>query len=189
LIDLPSGGIMPAVSVSDRRILLTLLAFGAEAGILVWEYLNGGVRSHHLLANPDLPAVSNWWGLLLIPLLTWWTMTQLRRRIERSAQPSAQGFAALAAFVCALAYGVALSLLISHGSMLVDYAFFGLLALALVLRLWHGEYVLGFVFGMGFVIGPVLPALFGAMVSLFSWMVHTAWRVLWRKVRARRGLA
>ena len=135
MIDLPSGGIMPAVSVSDRRILLTLLAFGAEAGILAWEYLNGGVRSHHLLANPDLPAVSNWWGLLLIPLLTWWTMTQLRRRIDHSAQPSAQGFAALAAFVCALAYGLALSLLFSHGSMLVDYAFFGLLALALVLRL------------------------------------------------------
>jgi len=42
---------------------------------------------------------------------------------------------------------------------------------------------------MGFVIGPVLPALFGAMVALFSWVVHTAWRVLWRKVRARRGLA
>ena len=28
---------MPAVSVSDRRILLTLLAFGAEAGILSRE--------------------------------------------------------------------------------------------------------------------------------------------------------
>jgi hypothetical protein len=82
---------MPAVSVNDRRFLLTLLAFGAEVGILAWEYLNGGFRSHHLLANPDLPAVSNWWGLLVIPLLTWWTMSQLRRRAERSAAHSAKG--------------------------------------------------------------------------------------------------
>ena len=180
---------MPAVSVNDRRFLLTLLAFGAEAGILAWEYLNGGVRSHHLLANPDLPAVSNWWGLLVIPLLTWWTMSQLRRRAERSAARRANGFAALVAFVCALAYGLALSLLFLHGSMLVDYAFFGLLALALVLRLWHGEYLLGFVFGMGFVIGPVLPALFGAVIKLLSWAVHAVGRALWRKVRSRRSLA
>ncbi|MEM8511391.1 hypothetical protein RCH14_000682 [Massilia sp. MP_M2] len=180
---------MPAVSVNDRRFLLTLLAFGAEAGILAWEYLNGGVRSHHLLANPDLPAVSNWWGLLVIPLLTWWTLSQLRRRAESSAARSANGFAALVAFVCALAYGLALSLLFAQGSMLVDYAFFGLLALALVLRLWHGEYLLGFVFGMGFVIGPILPGLFGAVIALLSWAVHTVRRALWRKVRSRRGLA
>lgn len=180
---------MPAVSVNDRRFLLTLLAFGAEVGILAWEYLNGGVQSHHLLANPDLPAVSNWWGLLLIPVLTWWSMSQLRRRVERSDGHSAKGFAALVAFVCALAYGLALSLLFSHGSMLVNYVFFGLLAVALVLRLWHGEYLLGFVFGMGFVVGPILPAIFGAMVALFSWTVHTAGRALWRKVRSKRGLA
>ncbi|MEW7848858.1 hypothetical protein AB2N08_09160 [Massilia aurea] len=180
---------MPAVSLNDRRVLLTLLAFGAEVGILAWEYLNGGVRSHHLLANPDFLAVSNWWGLLVIPLLTWWTLSQLRRRVERSAEHSANGTAALVAFVCALAYGLALSLLFSHGSMLVDYVFFGLLALALVLRLWHGEYLLGFVFGMGFVVGPILPAMFGAIIALFSWTVHTTGRALWRKVRAKRGVA
>jgi hypothetical protein len=82
-----------------------------------------------------------------------------------------------------------LSLLFSQGSMLVDYAFFVLLGLALVLRLWHGEYLLGFVFGMGFVIGPVLPALFGAVIALLSWVVHTVGRALWRKVRSKRGLA
>jgi hypothetical protein len=180
---------MPTVSAHDRRFLFTFLALGAEAGILAWECLNGGVRSHHLLANPDLPAVSNWWGLLVIPLLTWWTLSRLRSRVESSAEHSAKRFAALVAFVCALAYGLALSLLFSHGSMLVDYVFYGLLALALALRLWHGEYLLGFIFGMGFAVGPILPAIFGAMVALFSWMVHAARCALWRKLRSKRGLA
>ena len=181
---------MPALSVNDRRIPLTFAAFGAEAAILAWEYMHGGVRSHHLLANPDLPAVSNWWGLFLIPHLTWWTLSQVRRRAERAVGrgAAAPGFAPLVAFVCALAYGLALSQLFSHGNVLVDYLFFGLLALALVLRLWHGEYLLGFVFGMGFVVGPILPAIFGAIIALFSWLVHAARRALWRRIRPERGL-
>ncbi len=173
---------------SRRRTLLTLLALCAELALLAREHLHGGVLSHHLLANPDLPAVSNWWGLLLVPLLTWWTVGRIDRRARLAASAGLSPKPApLTAFLCALAYGITLAALFSVGSPLVDYVFFSLLALALVVRLWHAEYLLGFVLGMIWVAGPILPAMFGAVIALFSWLVHAAARTLWRRLRP--GLA
>lgn len=179
---------MNAASTSRRRLLLTVLALGAELGLLAREHLNGGVLAHHLLANPELPAVSNWWGLLLVPLLTWWTVG----RIERRARLAASGGrparpAPLIAFLGALAYGALLAALFAAASPLVDYVFLGLLVLAPVVPLWRAEYLLGFVLAMSVVAGPVLPAMFGAAIALFSWLVHTAWRALWHRLRP--GLA
>lgn len=40
----------------------------------------------------------------------------------------------------------------------------------------------------GVVTGPVLPAIFDALVALFSWLVQTAALTLWRKLRGQRAL-
>ncbi|WP_208278004.1 hypothetical protein [Massilia oculi] len=173
-----------SASTSRRRILLTLLALCAELALLAREHLHGGVLSHHLLANPDLPALSNWWGLLLVPLLTWCTVGRVERRARLAASAGRPLMPApLIAFLCALAYGATLAALFAAGSPLVDYLFFGLLALALVVRLWHAEYLLGFVLAMSWVAGPILPAMFGSVIAVFSWLVHTAARALWRRLR------
>ncbi|MEO8780207.1 MAG: hypothetical protein ABI389_16275, partial [Rhodanobacter sp.] len=42
-----------------------------EAALLVHEHYTSGVRSHHLLDRPDLPAISNWFGLIVMPVLGW----------------------------------------------------------------------------------------------------------------------
>lgn len=175
---------MNAASTSRRRLLLTVLALCAELALLAREYFSGGVLAHHLLANPELPAVSNWWGLLLVPLLTWWTVGRVERRARLAASAGRPlKPAPLTAFLCALAYGALLAALFAAGSPLVDYLFFGLLALALVVPLWHAQYLLGFVLAMSLVAGPVLPAMFGAVIASFSWLVHTAARALWRRLR------
>lgn len=179
---------MNAAPISRRRLLLTILALCAEMGLLAREHFNGGVLAHHLLANPELPAVSNWWGLLLVPLLTWWTVGRVERRAQLAVSAGRRlKPAPPLAFLCALTYGAVLAALFAAGSPLVDYVFFGLLALALVVRLWHAEYLLGFVLAMSFVAGPILPAMFGAVIALLSWLVHTAARALWRRLRP--GLA
>ena len=173
----------PAARASNHRLALTVAALAGESCHLGWEYPHGCVLSHHLLANPDLPAVSNWWGLLLVPLLTWWTVGRIERRARLAAsagRPLAP--APLIAFLCALAYGATLAALFAAGNPLVDYLFFGLLALGLVVRLWHAEYLLGFVLGFVWVAGPGLPAMFGAVIAVFSWLVHAAARALWRRL-------
>jgi hypothetical protein len=52
-----------------------------ELGHLFWEHVNGGVLSHHLLNRSDFPSISNWWGIIILPLLAWFSTTRIRKRI------------------------------------------------------------------------------------------------------------
>lgn len=67
-------------SIMNYKGQVILGAFIITSLFVLWEYSNGGVVTHHLLARPDLPGISNWWGLLTIPLLTWLTLTLIQRR-------------------------------------------------------------------------------------------------------------
>ena len=53
------------------RIGLAVLVTLAIWSVLIWQHFHDGVPAHHLLQNPDLPRMSNWFGGLLLPVLTW----------------------------------------------------------------------------------------------------------------------
>src|SRR5467141_3234537 len=63
------------------RLYLTGLVVLAELAHLTWEHFNGGVISHHILHRSDMPAISNWWSLLLLPSLTWFLIGRIEGRI------------------------------------------------------------------------------------------------------------
>lgn len=179
---------------STLRPTLTALVLLAELAHLAWQHFNGGVVSHHILDRADLPAISNWWGAVLLPALTWFLTGRIGRRIAsraghagaRTRVPS--GIAA--GFVAALAFGVVLSIAFSF-----DYAsvsstmFFGVLVLAMFLPLYRAECVLGFVLGMAFTFGVVLPtviaALIAAIAAFFALCVHPA--LGWIVTRSKRA--
>jgi hypothetical protein len=48
---------------------LPIAALLFAAAHLGFEHFNGGVQSHHLLQRADMPSISNWLGLGLLPLL------------------------------------------------------------------------------------------------------------------------
>jgi hypothetical protein len=50
-------------------VLLPVAGFAFAAAHLAFEHFTGGVQSHNLLNRPDLPAISNWLGLVTLPLL------------------------------------------------------------------------------------------------------------------------
>jgi hypothetical protein len=53
-----------------RTLWSTALITLAVWSLLLWEHLQGGVLSHHLRNDPELPAISNWWGGLLVPSIS-----------------------------------------------------------------------------------------------------------------------
>jgi hypothetical protein len=57
--------------VVRNKPMLVFAAAILAALLIFWEYLNGGVVTHYPLADADNPGISNWWGLLTFPLLTW----------------------------------------------------------------------------------------------------------------------
>ena len=69
------------------RQYLTASITLAELAHLTWEHFHGGIRSHHFLNSADMPAISNAWGALLLPLLAWFLSAFIAKRI--ALNPSA----------------------------------------------------------------------------------------------------
>jgi hypothetical protein len=48
---------------------LPIIALLLAVAHLAFELASGGVQSHHLLNNAELPAISNWFELLTLPII------------------------------------------------------------------------------------------------------------------------
>ena len=55
---------MTVTSIINNRTQATRGVFMVTAIFILWEYFNGGVISHHLLAREDLPGMSNCVGTI-----------------------------------------------------------------------------------------------------------------------------
>jgi hypothetical protein len=140
----------------SRRLLMAapMAAFAAAAAHLAWEASHGGIKSHHLLNQTDLPAVSNSWG----------------RRTTTSANALSR---ALAAFCGSLMVALALSAAFRlESSNLTAGLFFAVLLSGVALRTYRAEYVFGFVLGMTFVFGSVLPTMAALVAGAVSVLAH-----------------
>ena len=169
--------------MSTVRPALTAAALLLEIVHLAWEHLHGGVVSHHLLANPDLPAISNWFGLLIVPALTWFLVGRIEQRIANGTARAtiAAGFAA------ALVYGAALALAFVSKFAAIDMVFLALFAIGLVVPIYRAQFVLGFVLGMTFTFGAVLPTIIASVFAAYSSLAHLVFRWLYRLAMRRRA--
>jgi hypothetical protein len=183
---LPDSHLLESAAMTNRpfalpRILLAAIALVAESIHLGWEYSHGGVVAHHFLARADMPSVSNWWGLLLIPALTWFLAGRIERRLD-SQQGGAVTVppAVWAGFFGALAYGAVLALAFTFKFEGIGTIFLGIFALSLLFPTYRAEYVLGFVLGMAFTFGAILPTFIATIVAALSGLAHWLMKALWR---------
>jgi hypothetical protein len=163
------------------RITLAAAGLAAELLHLAWEYFHGGVMAHHFLNSKDMPAISNWWGVLLVPALTWFLAGRIERRLAGQEGGGLRVPPSIwAGFAGALAYGamLALSFKLQVGD--TGLIFLGIFALSLVLPTYRAEYVLGFVLGMAFTFGAILPTIIASVVAAISALVHWVLRAVWR---------
>ena len=178
-------GITTPAQTARARVRITAIVAVAELAHLGWEHLHGGIASHHLFNRADLPAISNAWGAVFLPALAWFLAgIVLRRAVDRRA---ARGIGI--AFFGALAAGVTLSATFLGGHESAASAIFlGIGLSGLVLRVYRGEYVLGFVLGMTFAIGAMLPTLVASCIAALSAVVHLVLRPLGIRVARHMGM-
>lgn len=144
--------------------------------LLIWAYYHGGVISHHILDRKDLPAISNWWGGLLLPVLTWLLLFRIRTRIKKQnlkktgSEKSMPNI--LFGFTGALLFGIALAVSFTFGYS-TDYLIYVLMVLVFIVPVFRAEYILGFVIGMVFTFGAILPTAFAVIVAIISAIVYT----------------
>lgn len=157
------------------RLYFTGFATLAIAALLTWNYFDGGVPSHHVLADESLPLISNWWGALLIPSLTWFLTYRIQKRVypAGNAETSKKLNQALIGFVAALIFGALLAAFFTLGlSDLPGYMLLGLLPIAFFLPIYRAECLLGFVFGMTYTFGAVLPTGVGTILALIGAAIY-----------------
>lgn len=156
---------------SALRLYGTGIVTIAVWSLLLWNYFHGGVPSHHILARKDLPEISNWWGAVVLPLLTWFLLTRIQKRIltgkEEDSPTATFPMPILYAFAGALVFGILLSVFFTlRYAEIPGYMLQGIFLLALFLPLYRAEYVLGFFLGMTYTFGAVLPIGIGSIIAL-----------------------
>jgi hypothetical protein len=127
---------------SQLRVYLAVFVVLWEMAHLAWEQLNDGIKSHHFLAMNEMPAISNWWGLLLLPILAWFLAGSIQRRIDFRSNVKDSNSQVLASIVvggvASLIFGILLSFFFTNGNEnITSYLFFGMLLLALILPIYR----------------------------------------------------
>ncbi len=157
------------------RIIATLVVSVTIASLLAWNHTHGGVPSHHIFANKDLAAISNWWGLIALPLLTWFLTYRVGKRIfyDYPKNRPAQVMGAFTGFICALLFGILVAASFSLGYRdLTGNILLIVFPLALFIPIYRSEFLLGFVIAMTYTFGAVLPTGIGSILILITAMIY-----------------
>jgi hypothetical protein len=110
----------PIYMFLKKRLYFTAVVTVAIWTLLLWEHFNGGVPSHHILAREDLPEISNWWGGILLPLLTLLLSYRVEKRLQKSQNVnySKTKFPhnVIIGFILSMLYGLTLATFFSFGN-------------------------------------------------------------------------
>lgn len=93
-------------------IAIVTMLFGLQ---LFWEHSHGGVNTHYLLHRQDLPGFSNWWGIIVLPLLTWILLYLIHRRFKANKSTSEEKKRVIIRFLAGLLFGILMSILFPLG--------------------------------------------------------------------------
>jgi hypothetical protein len=162
---------MPMNSLLKTRLSITAIISLSIWGLLLWNYFNGGIPSHHLLAKEELPEISNGWGGLSLPLFSWLMIYRIQRREKLTGVKFPNHV--LIAFLIALIYGIVLSVFFSFGlNDIPFYMFIGGWITALFFPIYRAECLLGFVIGLTCTFGAVLPMFIGFVITAIGFVIH-----------------
>ncbi|MBQ5938545.1 hypothetical protein [Massilia sp. AB1] len=147
--------------------------------VLAVQQAADGVSVHYLFDEEALPAFSNWWGLLLLPAMTWIALGRVCAGYD--------GEAFVRDAIGALLFGGALAFVYEHGRLdIFEFLGEGLLLLTLAYPIYRAGCVVGFVFGAAYAFGPVVPVLAACALAPAAYLGHHGVRMLWSLHRAPR---
>lgn len=157
------------LNVDKLQIPITGIVTILILSLLLWEHFHGGVPSHYILQREDLPEISNWWGLVLLPVLTWTSFDRIRKRTKILAPQSKnliENVKIIRLFIIGLLVGLALAISFTYRfETFLSNIFYVFLILGLIVPLFYCEFILGFVLGMTYTLGAVLPTLFVLIIA------------------------
>jgi len=179
-------------NLKKLRLIITVIISILILGLLLWDYFHGGVPSHHILDQKNLPAISNWWSGILLPILTWILLGKIKSRIEKQTKTGSQYnegiISVLGRFSIGLVFGIALSLsFVNNYKPFLDNVLYLLLILSFIIPIFFSEFILGFVVGMTYTFGAILPTAFILIMAAIGFVIYKFIRPLIIKLAKRFG--
>lgn len=163
---------------------VTLLIFG----LLIWQYFHSGVPSHHILQQKDLPEISNWWGGLLLPALTWILLGLIGKRLNKqdilAQKAKNQRIRIIGLFLLGLFLGISIAVSFTNGyKLFLNNVLYVFLVFSLFFPLYYSEFILGFVLGMTYTFGAILPTIFILLIAVLGFLIYRFIRPLIFRVK------
>lgn len=164
---------------------LALIVAVIQLIILLWQTFYLKVPNYHLLHDPELPSVSNWWNLLVLPLMTLICLKITQTRILKNQKNHAEAnTSALIGLVFAFNFGATVAG--SYHLGMTAYVWMLLAALPIVslfVRIYHAECILGLVFSISFVFGALSSLCFALCVAIVGYVLYTTRQLVISHVR------
>ena len=149
------------------------------SSLLLWQYFHGGIPSHYFLADKTMPLISNVWGALVIPITTWFLLFRVEKGLFSQSDSIPFPKYALIAFLSALLFGIVLGIsVVNRFQEFLSAVPFIIFILPLFFPTYKAEYFLGFVLGLTYFIGGVLPVIVGSVFLLISAVIYLVIRRL-----------
>ena len=160
-----------------KKIIITSIVTILIFGLLFWEHFHGGVPGHHILQQKDLPAISNWWGGLLLPALTWILLGRIEKRRKKqdslNQQAKNQNITIIRLFLLGLILGILIAVSFTNGyKLFLDNVPYVFLVLSLAFPIYYAEFILGFILGMTYTFGAILPTLFILIIAALGFLIY-----------------
>lgn len=153
-----------------ERLFITLFFTIVMIAVLLWEYSHGGISTHYFFQNDDLPGISNWWGLFIIPLYIWLVSGLIQ--IDPSKNHLKEKRHLLLRGLILVAVGTLISyfFVTNPASDVPFYATIALLVSAFIIPIYKAEYLLGYVLGTLFIFGAFIPVIAGSILWLICYL-------------------
>lgn len=162
--------------ISGRGIaVFTFFVLLLTWGQLLWDHNHGGVPSHHLLHRADLPAISNWWSGILLPVFTAMMLVLVARREKRKQGARRVGgmLAIALLLILGVLSGLTLTFMFQWGwGATIQFFLLGLVALSFLLPLYRPAFILGWVLGLAWAFGGPLSIGFGLVCALAFFVTY-----------------
>lgn len=172
------------------KIFITGIVTILILGLLFWQYFHDGVPSHHILQQKDLPEISNWWGTLLLPALAWVLLGRIEKRLKKQnaliQQTKNQAIKIPGLFLLGLTLGILIAVSFTNEyKFFLDNVLYVFLVLSLFFPIYNAEFILGFILGMTYTFGAVLPTIFILIIAALGFLIYSFIRpLIWKVIKA-----
>lgn len=169
------------------RILITSLVTLLVWGHILWDHLHGGIPTHFLLHDDNLPGIPNWLGAIVLPFFTWFLLYRIHTRIDWPDIPVASESLrkVILRFILAFLISVSIAIFFTMEIDIIEYIMGSIFILAFFFPLYKSEFLLGWVLGSTFTFGAIIPMGFGSIFALIFFIFYKISRAVFGLLRSK----